>query len=83
MIFLLHDKIDFISYRLKNHSIHIMKQLNGHISQIIGPVIDVSFDLPENNGTTLPAINDALSFTTIWCQQTTKWTQVWFSNKIK
>ncbi len=38
-----------------------MKQLNGHISQIIGPVVDVSFDLPENNGTTLPAINDALS----------------------
>ena len=63
MIFLLHDKIDFIEYRLKNHSIHIMKQLNGHISQIIGPVIDVSFDLPENNGTTLPAINDALSIT--------------------
>lgn len=40
-----------------------MKQLNGHISQIIGPVVDVSFDLPENNGTTLPAINDALSIT--------------------
>lgn len=39
-----------------------MKQLIGHISQIIGPVVDVSFDLlEENNGATLPAINDALS----------------------
>ena len=38
-----------------------MKQLNGHISQIIGPVVDVSFDLTENNSTNLPAINDALS----------------------
>ena len=40
-----------------------MKQLKGHISQIIGPVVDVSFDLPENNGTALPSINDALSIT--------------------
>ena len=40
-----------------------MKQINGHISQIIGPVIDVSFDLPENNGSALPSINDALSIT--------------------
>ena len=40
-----------------------MKQLNGHISQIIGPVVDVSFDLTHNKGMTLPAINDALSIT--------------------
>ena len=40
-----------------------MKQLNGHISQIIGPVVDVSFDILEDDTTTLPAINDALSIT--------------------
>ena len=38
-----------------------MKQLNGHISQIIGPVVDVSFDISEDDTTTLPSINDALS----------------------
>ncbi|NLZ94793.1 MAG: F0F1 ATP synthase subunit beta [Bacteroidales bacterium] len=40
-----------------------MKQLNGHISQIIGPVIDVSFDISDDNKTTLPSIYDALSIT--------------------
>lgn len=40
-----------------------MKQLNGHISQIIGPVVDVSFDISEDDTTTLPAINEALSIT--------------------
>ena len=38
-----------------------MEQLNGYISQIIGPVVDVSFDLNGNDNTALPAINDALS----------------------
>ncbi len=40
-----------------------MEQLNGHISQIIGPVIDVFFDIPKDSKTTLPSIHDALSIT--------------------
>ncbi len=40
-----------------------MKEVNGHISQIIGPVVDVSFDISDNDNTTLPSINDALSIT--------------------
>ena len=38
-----------------------MEQLIGHISQVIGPVVDVVFDISDNAKTTLPAINDALS----------------------
>ena len=38
-----------------------MEQLNGYISQIIGPVVDVYFDLNGNKNSELPAINDALS----------------------
>ncbi len=38
-----------------------MKELTGHISQIIGPVVDVYFDLNGNNDASIPAINDALS----------------------
>lgn len=38
-----------------------MKELIGHISQIIGPVVDVYFDLSGNKDATLPAINDALT----------------------
>lgn len=37
-----------------------MTELLGHISQIIGPVVDVYFDLNGNDEATLPAINDAL-----------------------
>ena len=41
-----------------------MEQINGHISQIVGPVIDVYFDTngrdPEQ---VLPKIHDALSIT--------------------
>ncbi len=37
-----------------------MTKLLGHISQIIGPVVDVYFDLNGNNNAALPAINDAL-----------------------
>ncbi len=40
-----------------------MKQLNGRISQIIGPVVDVSFEISEDDKTSLPSINDALSIT--------------------
>ncbi len=40
-----------------------MKQINGHISQIIGPVVDVSFDISDDDNTTLPSIHDALSIT--------------------
>ena len=38
-----------------------MKQLTGHISQIIGPVVDVYFDIKGNKEASIPAINDALS----------------------
>ena len=37
-----------------------MTELLGHISQIIGPVVDVYFDLNGNKEASLPAINDAL-----------------------
>ena len=38
-----------------------MAQLNGHISQIIGPVIDVYFDTAGQNAEkVLPKIHDAL-----------------------
>ncbi|HZK26673.1 MAG TPA: F0F1 ATP synthase subunit beta [Thermoclostridium sp.] len=40
-----------------------MKQLNGRISQIIGPVVDVSFEISDDDKTSLPSINDALSIT--------------------
>lgn len=33
----------------------------GHISQIIGPVVDVHFDFPEGTSKDLPRINDALT----------------------
>lgn len=38
-----------------------MSELIGHISQIIGPVVDVFFDLKEKDEYKLPAIYDALS----------------------
>lgn len=38
-----------------------MSELVGHISQIIGPVVDVFFDLKGKEEVKLPAINDALS----------------------
>lgn len=38
-----------------------MPELVGHISQIIGPVVDVYFDLSEKDEIKLPAIHDALS----------------------
>lgn len=38
-----------------------MPELVGHISQIIGPVVDVCFDLDAKNEFKLPAIHDALS----------------------
>ncbi|WP_080904716.1 F0F1 ATP synthase subunit beta [Parabacteroides sp. Marseille-P3160] len=38
-----------------------MSQIKGHISQIIGPVVDVSFELPDETETLqLPSIHDAL-----------------------
>lgn len=40
-----------------------MKEVNGYISQIIGPVVDVSFDLSNDINATLPSIHDALSIT--------------------
>ena len=39
----------------------VMSELVGHISQIIGPVVDVFFDLKAVEGSKLPAIHDALS----------------------
>jgi ATP synthase, F1 beta subunit len=38
-----------------------MPELNGRISQIIGPVVDVYFDLSESEENRIPAIHDALS----------------------
>ncbi|MDR0828920.1 MAG: F0F1 ATP synthase subunit beta [Prevotellaceae bacterium] len=38
-----------------------MANIYGHISQIIGPVVDVFFELNEKNGFKLPAIHDALA----------------------
>jgi len=38
-----------------------MSKLFGHISQIIGPVVDVFFDLKGKDENKLPAIHDALS----------------------
>ena len=38
-----------------------MNELNGHISQIIGPVVDVYFELNGTGNADLPAINDALT----------------------
>ncbi len=38
-----------------------MPELTGHISQIIGPVVDVTFDFSENDHSRLPAINNALT----------------------
>jgi len=38
-----------------------MSELIGHISQIIGPVVDVFFDLKGKDEVKLPAIHDALS----------------------
>jgi F-type H+-transporting ATPase subunit beta len=37
-----------------------MSELRGKISQIIGPVVDVQFDIPKNGEVKLPAINDAI-----------------------
>ena len=38
-----------------------MSEFSGHISQIIGPVVDVFFKVDENGELRLPSINDALS----------------------
>ena len=40
-----------------------MSKLIGHISQIIGPVVDVHFELTEGSSVSLPAIHEALSIT--------------------
>ena len=39
----------------------IMSGLVGHISQIIGPVVDVHFNVPEDAQVNLPAIHEALT----------------------
>ena len=38
-----------------------MAPLKGHISQIIGPVVDVHFDLSDDSHGQLPAIHEALT----------------------
>ena len=41
-----------------------MTNITGHISQIIGPVVDVHFDVPqESESLVLPRIHDALKVT--------------------
>ena len=37
-----------------------MSNLTGHISQVIGPVVDVHFDIPPEEDLRLPSIHDAL-----------------------
>jgi F-type H+-transporting ATPase subunit beta len=37
-----------------------MSELSGKISQIIGPVVDVQFEMPKSGEVKLPAINDAI-----------------------
>ena len=39
----------------------MMSGLKGHISQIIGPVVDVHFDINADEVTALPAIHEALT----------------------
>ena len=41
----------------------MMSGLKGHISQIIGPVVDVHFDINADETTALPAIHEALEIT--------------------
>ena len=41
----------------------MMSGLKGHISQIIGPVVDVHFDINADDITALPAIHEALTIT--------------------
>ena len=38
-----------------------MSELTGHISQVIGPVVDVHFDMDEGQSAVLPAIHEALT----------------------
>ena len=40
-----------------------MSGLKGYISQIIGPVVDVHFDLSADETTNLPSIHEALTIT--------------------
>ncbi|MBO4756549.1 MAG: F0F1 ATP synthase subunit beta, partial [Bacteroidales bacterium] len=41
-----------------------MAQALGHIAQVVGPVVDVHFDISAHNAETeLPRINDALEVT--------------------
>ena len=39
------------------------EKLSGRISQIVGPVIDVHFELPEGQDKSLPLIHEALEVT--------------------
>ena len=43
-----------------------MSGLTGKISQVIGPVVDVHFDLVDGQELQLPAIHDALKITTLY-----------------
>ena len=40
-----------------------MSNLSGHISQIVGPVVDVHFELSESAQDQLPSIHEALTLT--------------------
>ena len=42
------------------YRVNIMSELIGHISQVIGPVVDVYFNMEESDEATLPSIHDAL-----------------------
>ena len=38
-----------------------MSELTGHVSQVIGPVVDVHFEISEGQEVQLPAIHEALT----------------------
>jgi len=51
----------FYLYLQNNFKILAMTKANGIITQVIGPVVDVRFDLPEKNRDLLPPIHNSLS----------------------
>lgn len=53
----------FVKIRFPPLYLHIMTHLIGYISQIIGPVVDVYFNLKKSKELQLPALQDALFVT--------------------
>ena len=55
--------INFVDYFDNKIIRYIMSVLTGHISQIIGPVVDVHFTLSDDQQSRLPSIHEALQVT--------------------